>query len=335
MRSNALLRLVTATVTTIVAAALFATPAADAAAPADEPLTLRVDDVVAVPGGLAAVVIRTYASRGIGQGQLCLVGGPAFDQLEEAIVFSTAGDVASTVTFDPGAGEAELSFVSPSGTVNAVDGPLAVLFFRLGAGVSPGTEEPLRIAVDSLVFEDASGAPVVLEPRSGELTVRAPSDPVELEIDGDEAAPGGLAEIAATTSESIPLSSATLVFRYDPSLTDSLPEVLLDPRHGDATLTVSHPEPGVVRAELFSSNTSLNVVPGAMVRLRLRTALSLPVGAMVEVSLDATETELQDAVGQPLDLALSPDVVEIIEATPLFLDDFEAGDFSGWCAVLP
>jgi hypothetical protein len=34
-------------------------------------LTLRVNDATVRPGGIAAAVIRTYASRGIGSGQLC------------------------------------------------------------------------------------------------------------------------------------------------------------------------------------------------------------------------------------------------------------------------
>ena len=63
-------------------------------------LTLRVQDAIGEPGGLVAVVLRTYASRPIGQGQVCMETesaepaqpSNAVAATEGALVFSTADD---------------------------------------------------------------------------------------------------------------------------------------------------------------------------------------------------------------------------------------------------
>lgn len=46
--------------------------ASSSSAWAKDGLTLRVDDAKAAPGELVAVEVRTYAPRGVGQGQICL-----------------------------------------------------------------------------------------------------------------------------------------------------------------------------------------------------------------------------------------------------------------------
>ena len=70
---------------------------------AKDRLTLRVNDAVAEPGGLAAIVVRTYSSRGVSSGQICMeagsvrapTGGGAvgpFTALERVKVFSKRKD---------------------------------------------------------------------------------------------------------------------------------------------------------------------------------------------------------------------------------------------------
>lgn len=57
----------------IFAALLVLTPLLGATpAEAGDGLTLRVNDVVGMPGEVIAVEVRTYAPRGVGQGQICL-----------------------------------------------------------------------------------------------------------------------------------------------------------------------------------------------------------------------------------------------------------------------
>ena len=94
----------------------------------DDALTLRINDTTAEPGGRVAVVLRTYASRGVGQGQIIVrvrpkrrgvaPSGP-FVALEQAVVFSAEGDASPVDVFDSGGQTALVEFDSPSATVCA------------------------------------------------------------------------------------------------------------------------------------------------------------------------------------------------------------------------
>ena len=75
----------------------------------DDELRLRVNDATGVPGGLVAIVVRTYAPRGIRQGQMCFralwnetegYGDTPFVGLESAIVFSQRSDAESDGVFE-------------------------------------------------------------------------------------------------------------------------------------------------------------------------------------------------------------------------------------------
>src|SRR5687767_7374504 len=131
---------------------------------AADKLTLRVNDARGGPGDLVSVVVRTYASRPIAQGQICIgarrqargratanatVGeaaatGSPFASLEKVEVFSARQDATFQVSFD--GQDADVIFRSPSASINAVDGPLAVFHFRLSSSVQEG--EVYEIALD-------------------------------------------------------------------------------------------------------------------------------------------------------------------------------------------
>ena len=135
-------------------------------ASAEETLTLRVNDARAEPGDLVAVVVRTYATRGMAQGEICLmassgpdsaaIGAPAlkglrsktmpFVALEAVEVASVAGDVTSLAAFDEPSQMALVRFSSPSGTVNESDGPLATFYFRVSENFAGPAE--FLIAID-------------------------------------------------------------------------------------------------------------------------------------------------------------------------------------------
>src|SRR5829696_5211925 len=53
-------------------------------ASAADKLALRTNDAEGVPGGVVAVVVRTYASRAIGQGQILFRGGGLITKAVEA-----------------------------------------------------------------------------------------------------------------------------------------------------------------------------------------------------------------------------------------------------------
>src|SRR5215210_6280751 len=88
-------------------------------AEAADKLTLRVNDARGGPGDLVSVVVRTYASRPIAQGQICIgarrnvrsrstansvIGeaatGSPFASLEKVEVFSARQDAAFQFSFD-------------------------------------------------------------------------------------------------------------------------------------------------------------------------------------------------------------------------------------------
>lgn len=318
---------------------------------AQEPLTLRLSDTEVRPGALAAVVIRTYAPRGVGQGQLCMRAieppaapfgdktaaeglGHPFTALEDVVVFSGAGDAVSANHFDPLSQTAVLSFESLSGTINSTDGPLAVLFFRLDAGVAPGSLFDLRIDPGDTFMIDDEGQTVPLEIRSGELEVLAPGAPFSLGAEGDRAAPGGIAHVGVASAEHLLLGSGVVTFVYEPTIAGGPVTVTLDPRHGASVASVDSSIPGRVTVSFDSPDGSLNTVPGTFVSILLPIRADATIGTLSPVSIDPAST-IDDAAGNPLVLALAGDVIEIVPPDVLFADDFESGDLSNWSLVSP
>lgn len=273
----------------------------------DEVLTLRISDAMGAPGGVAAVVIRTYSSRPVGQGQLDFVSshrvagltgsrsmrGVAFDpgpltpHLIGHVVFSSNGDVQSFVhTPKDKPGSLRLQFVSPSASVNDLDGPLAALFFRLPAALAPGTV--LDLALDGasfLIDDDGESVPIDIEP--GELTVRAYGDPRVVEADGDRIAPGGIAELGIETLEPFALTAGHVVLHYDPTIASGPPEVRFDGRHGRASFTADVSTPGTIVVDFRSPNGSLNRdVPGELIQVTLPISESVPPGTASPLTID-------------------------------------------------
>ncbi len=305
-------------------------------------MTLRINDTMAEAGDMAAIVLRTYAPRGISQGQICFrsasaartqdgTGGP-FATLEEVIVFSEDGDAEVIETFDDGTQTTLIEFESLSATINWADGPLAVLFFRLHATLSPGQEFELELDLaDTFVF-DADGQPISLVPRSGALEIRAPGDPYELSAEGDDVGPGEVAVLGVETSELFEIGSGQVVLRYDPDLAGGLPTVVMDPRHGSASFNVDDSVPGRVWVDFVSADASLNQVPGQLISVHLPIATDAPIGNQSLVSLDPLLTQLQDPQGMAIQLALANDVLEIVEGGLIFADGFETG-LAPWIVV--
>ena len=114
-------------------------------ASAGDEMTLRINDAMAVPGERMAVVLRTYASRGVGQGQICLNvrnanrgGSGPLVELEGALVFSEHGDAVVDMHFDGPAQMAMVEFSSATAGINWLDGAMAVFFFRTDGTLTPG-----------------------------------------------------------------------------------------------------------------------------------------------------------------------------------------------------
>ena len=296
-------------------------------------LTLRVNDAIAAPGGTVAVVLRTYAPRPVRQGQIHVKIrrptrprnaklGITFEDVTQpvrpltlisATVYSQRGDsvTQSALTGQPDSQTATVRFESPSGTVNASDGPLAVLRFRLDPSVKPGQRFDLQIdpAVTSLV--DAQGRPVTLEPRAATLTVRAPKAPFQIEAEGDDAEPGEMAELGVQTSEPFPVSGGRVTLRYDQKLAGGAPVVRMDPRYGRSTFTVDLSKPGVLVVNFTSPDSTLNTVPGTIVAVDLPVAASARIGARSPVTLDPAGTWLLSRKGRKLNIRIENGALEI------------------------
>ena len=73
-----------------------------------------------------------------------------------------------------------VSFESLSATINSVDGPLAVLYLRLSDSVVPGQTFEITVDIENSSLVDEHGQPVGVEPRPGELTIRAPGGPTRV-----------------------------------------------------------------------------------------------------------------------------------------------------------
>lgn len=294
----------------------------------DDALKLRVNDAVGKPGGIVVIVLRTYAARPIRQGQISVgvrKGGPianlanggglTVEALTEpvrpltflgAVVHSTQGDSATQATPKAGADRqaVDLKFNSPSGTVNASDGPLAVLRFRLSPAVTPGQQYTIEVDPSFTNLVDSNGQPIAFEPISAVLTVRAPSAPFEVEAEGAEVEPGEVAELGFQTLEPFQISSGRVTLRYNPAVAAGPPVVRIDPRYGNATFTVTRLRRGLLRIDFRSPNKTLNTVPGNIIAVDLPTLATAVVGTESPVTLVPTGTWLNGAKGQRLRLKI-------------------------------
>lgn len=293
-------------------------------------LTLRINSAVGQPGGVVAVVLRTYAPRPVRQGQVSFrvrrrrPGAKALTVAEltqpvrpltflSAVVYSQRGDSSTqaSLTGAPDSQTAQARFQSPSATVNASDGPLAVFRFRLDPSVTPGQEFDLEIDPAQTNLVDEAGRPVTIEPRGATLTVRAKSAPLALEAEGDEVEPGETAELGVQTAEPFPISSGQVALRYDARLAGGPPVVRMDPRYGRATFTVDRSTPGLLVVRFQSPDKSLNTVPGTFVAVDLPTSASAAIGATSRVTLDPARTWLVGVRGRKLKLKLENDSLEM------------------------
>lgn len=288
-------------------------------------LTLRINQAIGAPGGIVAIVLRTYAPRPIRQGQVVLrvrkrppaaklaltaeaITQPVrpFASLVSATVYSVNGDSVSQSNL---AGQtdgqtATVRFTSASSTVNAADGPLAVFKFKLSPNVAPGQTFDISIDPAQTGLVDQNGQPIAIEPRDDGLIIRAPQAPFLLEAEGDEVRPGEAAELGVQTFEPFPVSGGRVTLRYAPRLAGGLPTVKIDPRYGRATFTVNRATPGVLIVDFKSPDNSLNTVPGTIVAVSLPIAAAARVGDSSTVTLDPAGTWLLTRTGRKVKLKI-------------------------------
>ncbi len=310
------------TVLAALAAAVLVSILLPAIAGGDDALVVRANDAIGEPGGLVAVVLRTYASRPLGQGQICLQagrqgGGGApgegpFASLESFRVFAGRRDALSVAGLETADGGQTivLQFDSSSGRVNRTDGPLAVLYFRLRTDLAAGRRFNVRVDPAETLLFDAAGNPVLVEGRAGELRVRRPGARFRVEAEGDRVVPGEIADLGIETFEPFAVAGGQLALRWDPAVAAGPPQVRMDRRHGRRRFTVDASTPGLVVVTFTSPNASLNTVPGQLVSVRIPTDPATPVGRRSRVRIDRALSFLEDAEGDLLPLRLRRDLLE-------------------------
>jgi hypothetical protein len=288
-----------------------------------EKLTLRVNDAIAVPGGTAAIVLRTYASKPIEQGQLCLEAKPTTPDssgpakiARSAEVFSDNQDTAITFTADltQAVQTFVVQFSSPTATINSSDGPLAVLLVDLDETLTPGQTFDLTIDLQNTFLIDENGNPIEIRPRAGKLTIRDPSDPVIISAHAEDVAPGDVAKLSLLTNEHLPLASGRVGFAYDSAIAAGPPTVAVDPRYGQVLFSLDISIPGLAIVDFVSPDGSFNSIPGNVIDLYVPTLETIPVGTQSPISLDAS-VFLIGTTGQSLSLSLENNELNFV-STP-------------------
>jgi len=283
----------------------------------DAPLTLRVNDAIVENGGLAAAVIRTYRSRGVGSGQVCFAvhrraeaGGPEFTFVA-AKVFDPARQVQSQLILEPD--EVMLTFSAPNPTINSVDGPLAVLYFRV-TGATPGDQFDMEPLIDSYLI-DGNGNEIPLDLRPGRLKIADPGEAFEVSGAADTVVPGGKALLTLQTKQLEGLSSGTLALRYDPRIAADVPTIRVDPRHGKVTYDTdgSSPEDGLIVIHFTSPGSKFNRVPGDLLEVTVPTRAGIAPGSRSVVRPDEALTVLFDADGQVMPLEFESGTLQFIQ----------------------
>jgi len=267
-------------------------------------LVLRVSDAVGQPGGVVAVVVRTYAPRPIRQGQVsfrtkrgparvAIQGDLAADQpfatLVGGFVFGPRGEVTYRASFGA---DAAVTFASPAALINAQDGPLAVLYLKLADDLRPGDTFTLDLDPANTFLSDAAGQPITVVPKPGLLRIKATGKSIELRAVGGRVDPGKKAALGVSTLVARPFSRGQVALRWNPAIQAAKPSVRMDARFGTATFTVDRSTPGLLIVAFTSPDSSLNAVPGKLIEVTLPTRATTRHGTNATIRIDPNLTYL-------------------------------------------
>lgn len=299
------------------------------------PLELVVERLEADPVGEVDLIVRTATAGALGSGAFTLEAidrdgvAAAFSAALSAIAYASAGDATATAALDLSTQRIEITFDSPSGTLNEVAGPLVMIRLALTPGLQEDMRFELRIIPGTENLSDPSGAWVPAFSERGRLRLR-PADPEAADIGptGAEAPAGEIALFGLVTGRPFAIGSGTVEVVYDPWLADGPATLVIDPRYGSVTIdSVSEDPPGRIVATFTSPDGDLNSRLYGLVF-----AVSLPIRADAEVGQTAAVdlgagTVLFDPEGKPLAIELEgPDAIEIIPANLVLGAAFEDGD---------
>jgi hypothetical protein len=181
-----------------------------------------------------------------------------------------------------------------------VDGPLAVIYYRISENAVPGSEHRIEIDAANTLVLDENGKEIKLAPRAGRLRIRRPTEPYEAEAEGDKIQPGERADLGLETFEPVAMSSGQVGILYDPAIASGRPRVKLKRKYGRRKFSLDRSTPGLVFVTFKSSNSSYNMVPGQIISIRLPTSKRVPVGTRSAVRIDPSLTFFVDPAGELL-----------------------------------
>ena len=315
-----------------------------------EPLVLRVSDAWVTPGGEAAIVLRTYASRPVRRGRLNVRATPPAAANPGAgvvppivswnggILFDVAGSRVADLLPGPDGQSVDLDFLTnPDFVFNRHDGVVAVLYATVSPAAVPGTDYDL-LGDDALSeLFDPEDDPVDFTLRAGRLRIRSAAAPYDLGTGDVEVHPGSAAEIEISTGERFAIGSGQLVLHYDPTLLlpGRLPTAVADGRHGLVNVAVDASVPGTITIGLDSPDGSWNSeVPGDLLVVHLPTDPGVPMGTNSNLSFDPSSM-LAAPGGAPLPVFLESGLLQFRSKPQIFRDNFEIGDAGWWSEVAP
>lgn len=297
------------------------------AAAADN-LLLRVNDTMGTPGGPAVITLRTYASRPVGQGTICFVfrsfsrdgnrGASLPLIFKKSRVFSTENDVFDSVNVREVGGEMiiDVTFSSPSATVNSVDGPVAALYFDVAPDAVPGWVSNVSLDLSATSLFDPDGDPVVLETRGGEMAIRHPSAPVQVAAEADlPDIPGDPVTLSLQTNEPFRIATGQVVIRYSNRELLGQPTLRHDARFGSADIKLDG-IPGMAVFNILASDVGFNELPGNIISVDLRQGVLFGDGYEPYVVLDPELTHLFDDQGNSINIAIENAVPALPSAAP-------------------
>lgn len=313
--------------------ALFAADAGGA-----QSLRLEVQESRVVNDGVAAISLRTFRSRPVSQGQLCLralnaTPSSPLSAINSATVFSGNADATNNAFLVPDNLSPEavmVTFESPTQSINDEDGPLLVVYVQVRDDLAVGEVFPVEIDLPNSFLLDEFGSPITIDPNDSILTVVGEAEDLEIEIEGeDDAYPGGEAEISIETDQIQSWSSASFDVSYPDEITDGPVTVEVDPRYATANVTVTEPTPGLLEIRIDSPDASLNVLPGDIVQISFPVRSDVTPGTTWPLSINETTAEVLDANQNDVDIEIDNEDL-YIGFGEIFSDGFEEGDLDEW-----
>lgn len=294
------------------------------AAAHDHELLLRVQDAVGAPGGQAVVTLRTYSTRPVGQGTICMRFDPAQGQvpplstLKGVKVFGQADDVVQSfsTSVQNGALIIDVEFASASASINTVDGPFAAFYFDVSPDALVGQETEIEIDPGVTGLLDENGFPIPIELRSGELTIRDPGMPVEIAAEAHIADfPGLPVTLSLQTNEPFAIGSGQVGIRYSSRELTGAHVLRSDPRFGHADIKMDG-HAGLAVFNIVAADPTFNELPGNILSIDVLANPAFAFGEEPAIYLDPALTHLFDRDGRWIPVTIEDAVYALPNSAP-------------------